>query len=951
MSTQRRIVRWVALPLLAALAGIATVLRPTALRLDGTVLTLSFLGGWLTAIAAAIAWGVTVVVHHADWQDYLPHLTAAGAALVTAAMLRHPRDPGRLPSRHAARLLVIVAAAAALGILERAVTGDLTHGGSGALATAVFGLLAGVLIAVAIVWRPRGAGTDSSVFAATLAAVATVAVLLFTLGFWERQDQALLQTAADAVSVGFVATIAEDQNVITAKADTSATEDFGTEAFPDRLQTVVFGHSSMPVALLVQVGDDGAVRTLSSVSTLGDQFVGELSQWSAGQRPTLETVAANGTLTFVGLSQFPSPDGDIRPYAIFGTPLVPQASVETTGPLFLLVGIAVETVVQAAVAPTIISNDEAHLTVFAGSGSGDALVPVYSTEERPDANSASATDSTEDFAQSITFLGATELVFVTQRGEDLGTPSGARRLVLSLEALAGLLAVGLVLLNGNHRMRREDERVRREALLSAALHGSAGWTGIIDEHDVVVMANAEIHGAAAGSPVTTGSLWRGDAGATDEVVGLLRRARHGESASVQHIWTDPTDASHAMRIFEIEARPLPYPGLVYLQCVDVTERRDRAMRTAQSERMEAIGVLAGGLAHDFNNLLFITLGYLQMLERQPLVEGDPTAQMYVTRAIEAVERGAGVAKSLLSFARSQPLTAVPVNLRQFLDDLRPLIEQALGSKHELVLHAEGTDLDVVVDPGRLSSSLLNTVFNARDAIEGLGTVEIRAEHCVAAPLGGSAASVIALSVRDTGRGMPPEVVGRAFEPFFTTKQLGSGTGLGLSTLYSFAQQSGGWAAIESAEGSGTTVTLFLPPALDTQSGTLPSRVPRSATRALVVDDEPALADLVAGWLQDLGMETRVANSPEQALSTAETFRPELLISDANLGTEIDGLELARRLVQRDPGLLVVFMTGFSERIRALQAAGVATLAKPFSRDDLIASLRPHLGDRLAGDQR
>jgi two-component system CheB/CheR fusion protein len=296
-----------------------------------------------------------------------------------------------------------------------------------------------------------------------------------------------------------------------------------------------------------------------------------------------------------------------------------------------------------------------------------------------------------------------------------------------------------------------------------------------------------------------------------------------------------------------------------------------------------------------------------------------------------------VAKSLLSFARSQPLTAVTVNLGEFMVDLQPLIEQALGSAHQLVLDTVGEQLEVTVDPGRLSSSLINAIFNSRDAMEGRGVVEIRAERCVAAPVGGEARSVIGISVRDTGRGMSPEVLARVFEPFFTTKQVGSGTGLGLSTLYSFAQQSGGWAAIDSIEGVGTTVTLFLPPATSTTANQ-PVRITRRATRALVVDDEVALADLVAGWLDDLGMETRVATTPEAAIATAEAFEPELLISDANLGASIDGLELARILVERDPALLVVFMTGFSERIRALQAAGVATLAKPFSRNDLVASL-------------
>jgi two-component system CheB/CheR fusion protein len=336
-----------------------------------------------------------------------------------------------------------------------------------------------------------------------------------------------------------------------------------------------------------------------------------------------------------------------------------------------------------------------------------------------------------------------------------------------------------------------------------------------------------------------------------------------------------------------------------------------------------------------------------MLERQPKINTDPQAMSYVGRAIEAVERGATVAKSLLSLARSQPLASVPVNIRQFVAELRPLIEQALGSSHQLVIDITDDELDVMVDRGRLSSGLLNIVFNARDAMEGRGTLEVRAEHCTAAPVGGEAMPAVALSVRDTGRGMSPEVLARAFEPFFTTKQIGSGTGLGLSTLYSFAQQSGGWATIDSSEGVGTTVTVFLPPVIvPSTSDDVPRPPARTATRALVVDDETALADLVAGWLEDLGMDTRVAHDPDEAIRLAGEFHPELLVSDANLGTEVDGLELARRMVELEPSLLVVFMTGFSERIKALQAAGVATLAKPFSRDDLAQNLRTHLGDRL-----
>jgi CheY-like chemotaxis protein len=205
--------------------------------------------------------------------------------------------------------------------------------------------------------------------------------------------------------------------------------------------------------------------------------------------------------------------------------------------------------------------------------------------------------------------------------------------------------------------------------------------------------------------------------------------------------------------------------------------------------------------------------------------------------------------------------------------------------------------------------------------------------------------MVSIAVTDTGKGMSPEVAARAFEPFFTTKQVGSGTGLGLATVYSFAQQSGGWATIDSTEGVGTTVTIVLPPAVTsaTAVSSRPVSTEWSVERVLVIDDEPALADLVAAWLGDLGLSTRTANTPEDALTAAAAFAPQLVVSDANLRADMDGLDVARELVERDPALVVIFMTGFSDRIKALQAAGVAVLAKPFNRDDLVRILSQHVG--------
>jgi len=938
---------WPARLMLVALAPLAALVAwfPTGFRLDVAVLAVAASFGALPGVIAVVAGGIAVAIRSHDvWRDAAPFLAAVIAAPGLAILGRRPARSNALPSRTAARLLIVLAGAIVLGWLEHVVESGGLHSHEGHVAWTALRLLCGALLGIAFMWRPRRNRDASTMFLTTIASLITVALVLITLGFWSRQDEQLLHVTVDATQQGFLFSLADQMNVITNKAETSPLEPFTAERFPLLMQPVVFGHVAIPAAQLVSLDPDG-VHVLATVSSLGGDFESRFDAWTTQAGPELVTAADSGVVTYLGLASLPQPTGGNDPYLIYGTALQPSPGQPEEPVHMLVTAISIPVMVKSASASTLVNSGDAVLSVYSviddnpvilwstaidGGAADSALGGSFTPTEAP-------VDRTDEMALATFGVNDTEFTFAAEPGTNFGTPLGFRRLVIALEVVGGLIVVGLMLTNGDNHMRRERERMRREALLAAALEGSPGWTSIIDQSDRVVMANTSELGIGTGGHLSDVPLWSADHETVVSILKLVHSARDGVPSDMQYIWSDPDDPSHAMRIFDIEARPLPDPTLVYLQCVDVTEHRDRAMRTAQSERMEAIGVLAGGLAHDFNNLLFITLGYLQMLERQQLITDDRQSHLYVTRAIEAVERGAVVAKSLLSFARSQPLTAVTVNLGEFMVDLQPLIEQALGSAHQLVLDTVGEQLEVTVDPGRLSSSLINAIFNSRDAMEGRGVVEIRAERCVAAPVGGEARSVIGISVRDTGRGMSPEVLARVFEPFFTTKQVGSGTGLGLSTLYSFAQQSGGWAAIDSIEGVGTTVTLFLPPATSTTANQ-PVRITRRATRALVVDDEVALADLVAGWLDDLGMETRVATTPEAAIATAEAFEPELLISDANLGASIDGLELARILVERDPALLVVFMTGFSERIRALQAAGVATLAKPFSRNDLVASL-------------
>ena len=311
-----------------------------------------------------------------------------------------------------------------------------------------------------------------------------------------------------------------------------------------------------------------------------------------------------------------------------------------------------------------------------------------------------------------------------------------------------------------------------------------------------------------------------------------------------------------------------------------------------------IGVLAGGLAHDFNNLLFITLGYLQMLERQPIVANDDQASTFVSRAVEAVERGATVAKSLLSFARSQPLEASAINMHSFLADLRPLVDQAIHGAHDLHLDVQGDGLDVVVDPGRPSSGLLNIVFNARDAMDHKGSITIRVTRGEATTSDGVVREMVAITVTDTGKGMSPEVAARAFEPFFTTKQRGQGTGLGLSMAFGYANQIGGHIKIYSEAGQGTTVRMYLPRARDAEdveTDIEPGPATGGTETVLVVDDAPETLALLTDALRALLLEWACYRTRAFEFISGDHTAKNLMIAAVKTGGE---LVLYERHVQK-----------------------------------------------------
>lgn len=372
----------------------------------------------------------------------------------------------------------------------------------------------------------------------------------------------------------------------------------------------------------------------------------------------------------------------------------------------------------------------------------------------------------------------------------------------------------------------------------------------------------------------------------------------------------------------------------------------------QRQKMEALGKLTGGLAHDFNNLLAVILGSAELARTRP----PEKIGRLLDNILHAGQRAATLTRQLLTFARRQPLVPRVVDLHAGLPHLLEVLRPALGSRVVIdMLVAEDVWL-VEVDPPEWESALLNVAANARDAMPNGGTFVVEVVNRILAPgeIAGAphlAGAYIAVSLQDSGTGMPVDVASRAFEPFFTTKEIGRGTGLGLSQVYGFARQAGGAATLESTPGQGTTVTLFLP---RSQKPLGQGGVPAEASvgggegvsrRILLVEDEGPVAALVTDMLETLGYEVVAVEGPRAALDRlAEPKRAvHLLLSDETMPGGMTGLDLVRLTRDRMPALPVLLMSGNAD-VLAVQRDGVPLLRKPFSLEQLAAAVRAALGE-------
>ncbi|MCC8537038.1 ATP-binding protein [Xanthomonas axonopodis pv. poinsettiicola] len=374
----------------------------------------------------------------------------------------------------------------------------------------------------------------------------------------------------------------------------------------------------------------------------------------------------------------------------------------------------------------------------------------------------------------------------------------------------------------------------------------------------------------------------------------------------------------------------------------------------QSQKMEAVGQLTGGLAHDFNNLLAGISGALELMSLR--VEQQRFAELprYLGIAQSAATRAAALTHRLLAFARRQTLLPKPTDVSQLIVDILELVQRTVGPGIRVENVPNPLLWPALVDASQLENALLNLCINARDAMPDGGQLRIDTsnhwiDHDLARQLGMRQGPYLSLCVSDTGTGMPPEVVARAFDPFFTTKPLGEGTGLGLSMIYGFAKQSGGQVRIQSEVGKGSRVCIYLPRHLGqvTQSDAHGQPLQLTPTDAgetvLIVDDEPSIRSLLGEVLQELGYTVIEAGDSVAGLGILQSdVRIDLLISDVGLPGGMNGRQMADASRAHRPHLKVLFITGFAENAlldgHHLEPR-MAVLTKPFSVSVLTARVK------------
>ncbi len=423
------------------------------------------------------------------------------------------------------------------------------------------------------------------------------------------------------------------------------------------------------------------------------------------------------------------------------------------------------------------------------------------------------------------------------------------------------------------------------------------------------------------------------------IVGLRHRKKDGTVFNIEM----------TARIIEYDGRPANLTIIT-----DVSQRLAAEEQLRQSQKMEAVGQLTGGVAHDFNNILTIILANAEALQEEEGLEAG--VANHLDRIATAVERASDLTRSLLAFSRKQPLRFMPTVLNDLVIATCKLLLRVLGEHIELDTVLADDIWTIEIDPAQLEAALVNLCVNARDAMPAGGRLLIKTKNVTLgqaftlrhreAPVG----DYVLLAVSDTGTGMPAEVLAKVFEPFFTTKEPGKGTGLGLSMVYGFIRQSKGYIDVESEVGSGTSFRLFLPRRKGASAEPevkVKTHAPQGTERILVVEDDPDVRASVVGQLKSLGYTVSEAPAGAAGAAMLEAAAPpfDLLLTDVVMPGPMNGKALTDETMRRWPTTRIVFMSGYTDDALTQGGrlgAGVLLLNKPFRRNDLARIVRQAL---------
>ncbi|MBR0777726.1 PAS domain S-box protein [Bradyrhizobium diazoefficiens] len=510
---------------------------------------------------------------------------------------------------------------------------------------------------------------------------------------------------------------------------------------------------------------------------------------------------------------------------------------------------------------------------------------------------------------------------------------------------------------------RTAELESNEARLRAILETGNQYQGLVNLKGELVYANKNaLDGMRAeardviGKPFWDTPWFTGTSGMSATVREAFDTVLRGEAVRMEMRLRLPIGE----RDFDFGMRPVldrhgNITGAVP-EAVDITERRRGEEALRQSQKMEAIGQLTGGVAHDFNNLLTIIRSATDFLRRRELPE--ERRRRYVDAISETVERASKLTAQLLAFARRQPLKPQVFNVASQVEGVAQLVRPLVGSRIEIAVEVDCADCFTVADIAQFETALINLAINARDAMDGEGRLTIAVRKVAGIPglraQSARSGDFVAISVTDTGSGIAAEHLDSIFEPFFTTKEVGKGTGLGLSQAFGFAKQSEGDIAVTSTQGEGATFTIYLPqapsPAAENEAAALTHEAATTGRgyRVLVVEDDDDVGRFSTELLEDLGYVVRRAASADAALAilSEDEFAVDLVFSDVIM-PGMNGVELAGIIRERYPGLPVVLTSGYSNVLAENAHRGFELIQKPYSVESLSRILRKAIAEKLS----